>query len=249
VTADPVHMFTPPSDMDPIERAMTYPYDIPACSYLFRDGAWQAAAIGAAETAGRIPVIATGSNRSPAQLARKYADFTSATIPVQRAWLQDFDVVFAAHITGYGSISANLIPSPGVRVDLSVTWLAPAQMDRMHATEGRGYSYDYAELSGLKLETEGGPTLESAYCYVHRGGALTVDGTLRGIAEIGATGRPYPSWRQPEAIAHVHGRLDHDGPVEDFIRETTADRDLRFAREAVLQEDSAAFDWPHTTVV
>jgi len=242
-------MFTPPSDLDPVERAMTYPYHIPDCSYLLRDGGWEPAQIGPRETAGRIPVIATGSNRSPEQLARKYADFETATIPVQRAWLGDFDVVFAAHITGYGSISANLLPSPGVRVDLSVTWLSDDQMARMHATEGRGHSYDYSALSGLALETEGGPVLDNAFAYIHRGGALTVDGALRGIAEIGAEGRSYPSWLQPQAIAEAHRRLAHDGTVEAFIHENIADRDLRFAREAVLQEDAVGFAWAQSQVV
>lgn len=244
-----VEMFTPPSDLDPVERAMTYPYYIPDCSYMLRDDGWEPAPIGPAETTGRLPVIATGSNRSPEQLARKYADFDGVTIPVQRAWLADFDVVFAAHITGYGSISANLLPSPGVRVDLSVTWLSADQMARMHATEGRGFSYDYAELSGLALETEDGPTLDTAFAYIHRGGALRVDGALCGIAEIGATGRPYPSRRQPEAIAEAHRRLAHDGSVDAFIHENIADRALRFAREAVLQEDAIGFDWAQTRVV
>lgn len=244
-----IEMFTPPSDLDPVERAMTYPYHIPDSSYLLRDGGWEPALIGPAETAGRIPVIATGSNRSPEQLARKYADFEGVTIPVQRAWLADFDVVFAAHITGYGSISANLLPSPGVRVDLSVTWLSDDQMARMHATEGRGFSYDYSELSGLALETEDGPVLDRAFAYIHRGGALRVDGGLCGIAEIGAKGRPYPSLHQPKAIAEAHRRLAHDGSVEAFIHENIADRTLRFAREAVLQSDAIGFDWAQTRVV
>ncbi|MYK59998.1 MAG: hypothetical protein F4027_15885, partial [Rhodospirillaceae bacterium] len=104
-------MFVPPSQLDPVERAMGYPYAIPDCSFVFdkagRDKAgWRPAEIGGALTDGRHPVLACGSNRSPDQLARKYFDFEAATIPVQRAWLGDFDVVYAAHITGYGAISA-----------------------------------------------------------------------------------------------------------------------------------------------
>ena len=149
-------MFTPPSDMDPVERATTYPYLIPESSYLFENGAWQAAEIGSALTAGRTPVIACGSNRSPEQLARKFADFDEAVIPVQRAWLEDFDVVYAAHITGYGSVAANLQHVAGTRVEVSITWLADDQMDRMHATEGLGHNYHYARLYGLALHPEGG---------------------------------------------------------------------------------------------
>ena len=234
-------MFVPPSQLDPVERAMSYPYAIPDCSFVFDKAGWRPAAIDAALTTGRHPVIACGSNRSPDQLARKYFDFAAVTIPVQRAWLADFDVVYAAHITGYGSISACPMPSPGVRVEVSVTWLSDDLMARMHATEGRGHSYDYARLSGLDLVLEGGGVLDSAFAYIHRGGALTVDGGLVGLSEIAAVGRPCPAWPQPRAIAEVHRRLKHQGTVERFIRENAADRTLCLAREAALQRDALAF--------
>ena len=234
-------MFVPPSALDPVERAMSYPYAIPDCSFVFDKAGWRAAAIDGALTTGRHPVIACGSNRSPDQLARKYFDFAAVTIPVQRAWIADFDVVYAAHITGYGSISACPMPSPGVRVEVSVTWLSEDLMARMHATEGRGHSYDYALLSGLGLALEGGGALETAFAYIHRGGALNVGGGPVGLAEIAAQGRPWPSWPQPRAIAEAHRRLKHEGTVEQFIRENAADRVLCLAREAVLQQDALTF--------
>ena len=92
-------MYVPPSALDPVERAMSYPYAIPDCSFVFDKAGWRPAAIDAALTIDRHPVIACGSNRSPDQLARKYFDFGAVTIPVQRAWLAEFDVVYAAHIT------------------------------------------------------------------------------------------------------------------------------------------------------
>lgn len=239
--AMPADMYVPPSDLDPVERAMDYPYAIPDCSFVFDRSGWRPAEIGGALTAGRHPVIACGSNRSPDQLARKYFDFDPVTIPVQRARLADFDVVYAAHITGYGSISACPMPAPGVRVEVSVVWLSDDLMARMHATEGRGQTYDYAILSGLDLALEGGGALGEAFAYIHRGGALNVDGGPVGLAEIAAQGRPCRAWRQPRAIAEVHRRLKHEGTVEDFIRENAADRYLRLAREAVLQRDAHAF--------
>ena len=242
-------MFVPPSDLDPVERATTYPYAIPDCSFVFDKAGWRPAEIDGALTAGRHPILACGSNRSPDQLARKYFDFDAATIPVQRAWLKDFDVVYAAHITGYGAVSACPMPAPGVWVEISVTWLTDDLMARMHATEGRGHSYDYAILSGLDLALDGGGALDEAFAYIHRGGALNVGGSLVGLAEIAAQGRPWPSWPQPRAIAEVHRRLSHDGTVEDFIRENAADRFLRLAREAVLQHDAHAFAYRRCRVL
>ncbi|MCY3830611.1 MAG: hypothetical protein OXF89_15900 [Rhodospirillaceae bacterium] len=247
-------MFVPPSDLDPVERAMGYPYAIPDCSFVFdKTGGdktgWRPAEIGGALTAGRHPVIACGSNRSPDQLARKYFDFDAATIPVQRAWLRGFDVVYAAHITGYGAISACPMPAPGVRVEVSVVWLSDDLMDRMHATEGRGHAYDYAVLSGLDLALDGGGGLDEAFAYIHRGGALNVGGGTVGLAEVAATGRACPSWLQPRAIAEVLRRLEYRGTVEDFIRENAADRVLRLAREAVLQQDAHPFAYGGCRVV
>ena len=96
-------------------------------------------------------------------------------------------------------------------------------------------------LSGLDLALEGGGALDEAFAYIHRGGALNVDGGTVGLSEVAAQGRSRPSWPQPRAIAEVHRRLGHDGTVEDFIRENAADRFLRLAREAVLQQDAHAF--------
>jgi hypothetical protein len=165
-------MVTPHAAMDPLERALSYPYAAPAHSYLFRGGEAVPAAIGASDRAGRIPVLACGSNRAPAQLKRKFAGMAGAVIAAERVFLADFDSVYAAHISGYGAIAATLQHSPGTRVELFITWLPEALMGRMHATEGRGAFYDYVRLDGLALESEGGDRFGHAYAYAFRGGCL-----------------------------------------------------------------------------
>lgn len=246
-----VAMYTPPTAMDPIERATTYPYHIPDHAFVFEHGRWHAAddARIAALARGRTPVIACGSNRSPEQLARKYADFGHAVIPVERAWVADFDVVFAAHITGYGSVAANLQHVPGARVEVSITWLSDDLMERMHATEGRGADYDYARLDGLALRTEHGETRNTAFAYLYRHGSLAVEGDHAGLHEIAAENRPHRSMRQREALEHVRARIGRACALEDFIRETVADTALRREREALLQEDAIPFRWRRWSVV
>ena len=71
-------------------------------------------------------------------------------------------------------------------------------MARMHATEGRGHSYDYALLSGLDLALEGGGVLDEAFAYIHRGGALKVNGGLVGLSEIAAAVGPVLPGRSRE---------------------------------------------------
>ena len=81
--------------MQRLHRARNYPYDFPAHSFTYRDGA-----LGDFEPAltdNRTPVLAIGSNQSPQRLAQKFGHDASHVIPVQRAQLADFDVVFSAH--------------------------------------------------------------------------------------------------------------------------------------------------------
>ena len=244
-------MFVPPAAIDPIVRATTYPYLIPDHAFVFEHGRWQGADTAriAELVKGRTPVIACGSNRSPEQLARKYADFEHVVIPVERAWLDEFDVVFAAHITGYGSIAANLQHVPGARVEVSITWLSDELMARMHATEGLGVDYDYARLDGLTLKTEHGEIRDTAFAYVYRHGSLSVTGDHAGLHEIPAENRPHRSMRQREALDHIRERIGRACALEDFIRETIADEGLRHEREALLQEDAIPFRWKRWAAV
>ena len=132
----------PTSDPERLALAKSYPFAAPGQSYLFRDGAAAPSdpALSAPELYdGRTAVIAHGSNRAPDQLLRKFG--AGAEIPVIRAWLADYDVVFSAHVTSYGSIAANLQHAPGVRACVFVTWLTAGQLTRMHETELGGENY------------------------------------------------------------------------------------------------------------
>lgn len=246
-------MSTPPAAMDPLLRARSYPYLIPDHSYLFENGLWSLLDWHERLARNRVPVIGCGSNRSPEQLARKFADFETVSIPVQRAWLEEFDTVYAAHITGYGSVSATLQHVAGATVEVSVTWLTEEQLARMDETEGRGTSYDLVLLEGLRLHTEQGEDHAAAYAYVFRGGCLRHEDDHVGLDEITARNRPHRAWRQPAALAAVHSRLreDDDAPedVDAFIRENIADRDARLRRERALQRDAIGFRWPKARII
>jgi len=242
-------MVTPHAVMDPLERALSYPYEAPAHSYLFRGGEAVPAAIGPRDREGRIPVIACGSNRAPAQLRRKFAGSPDALIPVERVFLADFDSVYAAHISGYGSIAATLQHCPGVRVELFITWLPEALMPRMHATEGRGAFYDYVRLDGLALESESGARYDRAYGYSFRGGCLNLDGRAAAVAAVPAQGRRWRALSEAEAQAAAMAKLGESGPLEAFVLAAVHDQAVRLAREARLCADAIEFAWPHKTVI
>ena len=103
-------------------RAYGYPYPAPEHDFLFRAG--DVAPLDLSFDLGsRQPVIAVGSNRAPEQLARKFGPEHDRTIPVTWAWMQGYDVVYCAHLAGYGSVPATLHGSPGTEVRVAITWL------------------------------------------------------------------------------------------------------------------------------
>jgi hypothetical protein len=243
-------LYVPPSTLDPVERALTYPYPAPDHDYVFRGGvAEPVPALTAAERAGRIPVLAIGSNRAPAQLQRKFADMAGAVIGVERIRLHDFDVVHSAHLSGYAAVAATLLQAPGVEVEISVTWLPPELMARMHATEGIGVSYDYVALEGVSIRVLSGGSMTAAFAYVCRLGALNLGGAPRGLASKDAEGRRHPAIDQRAAQTAAIAKLGLDRDVDAFVRENAADAQLRLSREERLAADSLPFDWPQARIV
>ncbi|MGE0736076.1 MAG: hypothetical protein AB7G15_06830 [Alphaproteobacteria bacterium] len=229
-----------------LARALAYPFAIPDRSFVYHDGAVDAFDAGA--TRGRVPVIALGSNRSPVQLKRKFGAIKNSTIPVERAWLDGYDVVFTAHIAGYGSISAMLFPSPGTRVEISLNWFAPEQLPVMHETEGLGDFYAYARVDKPSLRPEFSACPAHVYAYLCRRGALDVNGRPAAHAAIKAKGRNFVALTQLEAQAYAHVHHGDGGTVEDFILQNVARRDLRHAREARMAERAHKFDWADALV-
>ena len=199
---------------------------------------------------GRIPVIACGSNQSPVQLRRKFATLTGdVVIPVSRCRLAEFDAVYSAHFSRYGSIAATLQHSPGTAVTLMVTWLTPDQLDHMHGTEARGENYAYARLDGLALTLDGGATLGTAYAYTSLHGCLIRAGRPVALREIVAEGRAFDAVDQPSIQAHARDRLAPGTGLDEFILANIEDRCLRRAHTAALRLDAAKLAWDGHEVI
>lgn len=229
-------LFVPPSALDPVVRALTYPYPAPDHDFVFRGGtAVRVAALPDGARAGCVPVLAIGSNRAPEQLQRKFADIPDAEIGVERVRLAGFDVVHSAHLSGYAALAATLHPAPAVEADVSITWIPPRLMARMHATEGVGTFYDFLRLDGVALaRRDGGGTYAGAFAYVCRLGALDFGGGPRGLAAVTARGRPYPALDQTEAQRALATILGAGEDLESFVRRNALDAELRLAREQSL---------------
>ena len=232
---------------DAIAHAKSYPFPIPSHGYLFADGAWGPLDTAAIDRTGRVPVLAAGSNQSPEQLMRKYAGMAGVEFPCQRAALHDFDVVYAAHLSSYGSVPATFQASPGTRVTAFVQWLDERALRRMHETEG---NYTYDALEGIRVELEGDGVLEAAFAYSSRVGCLNLGGDCVALAAIPATGRRLRAATETEALTAVRDRLARGQPLDDFIAGHLgpAGTEVRLARSAALGADALPLRFPRRIV-
>jgi hypothetical protein len=230
-------------DVHPLHRAKAYPYRIPDYSYLLVDGSCQALPRGAPlpDLSGRRPVLACGSNQSPEQLGRKFGGGDGDAILVTRAWLEGFDVVYSAHFSSYGAIPATLQRAPGTTVGLSITWLTPTQLRRMHETESVGLNYDFGHLDDIALTLVDGDLLDGAFAYVSRRGCLTIDGTPVSLAAMEAVGRSWPALHQEQMQAWARDRLAPDRPLDRFIADNIDDMDIRRTRIETLSAGGRPF--------
>jgi len=231
-----------------LRRALGYPYPAPGESFVFRDG--RARAFDPRELAGRTPVLAHGSNRAPAQLARKFADFSgdAGTVPVTYLWLHDYDVVYSAHVTRYGAIASTLQHAPGCRARVAVTWLDAAQLERMHATEG---NYAVGALTGVNLESEvPAPPLDGhLLMYRSARGPLSEAGTPLGLAAVHARPRPHPARTQGQVLEALRRAVAPARAFEPFIRDLVNDAAFRRACARHLGATAVPARVPHFRAV
>ncbi|MBI2585714.1 MAG: hypothetical protein HYW28_07550 [Rhodospirillales bacterium] len=229
---------------DSVRHALSYPFEIPKRSYVVAGGRYEELPDSAPplDVSGRRPMLALGSNQSPHQLIRKFKDRDLGPIPVVRGRLHDFDVVYSAHVSRYGAIPATLLPCPGTRVTLFVTWLDAAQEKHMHETEG--HAYWFGRLDGITLTMEIGGELTSAFVYVGRRGALARNGAPVALAPVKAENRMWPAIGQWQVQALVRDRLAPGQPVNAFIQAAVDDPAVRLARAEALGTDSLAFEHP-----
>ncbi len=162
--------FVPTDLASSIRHAESYPYARPACSYLFDGGRMLPLPDDAHRD--RLPIIASGSNAAPARLFAKFG--SDHRIPVTRAVLQGFAVVFAGHFTSYGAIPATLCPHPQIATEVWITWLTPEQLTIMHQSEGvigcreAHQRYDFVDLEGIELTLDQHAPVNRAGAYLSR---------------------------------------------------------------------------------
>jgi hypothetical protein len=195
-----------------LARALGYPWERPSGSYRLsdagvdplgemspaeRDETIAAHSGGAGE---RLPLIAIGSNGSPAVLRRKFAHFAEEAdraVLALTGRLHEFDVGFAAQPAIYGSLPATLFPSPGTAVAATVLWVTPAQFTQLAWSE---LSYRLGRLETRFEVDEGGAVFDQVLVFVSRFGAFCVDGEPAAQAAVPADGRTARALTQEQAL-------------------------------------------------
>ncbi|MFD5648069.1 hypothetical protein [Streptomyces sp. NPDC127039] len=179
------------------------------------------------EEDGRVPVLAIGSNASPAQLRHKMAEFgIDSPIPMVRSRVTGLDIGVSAHVSRMGYVSASPVGAPGTVRELFVLWLDAEQLAVIDASEGvpmAGGNFDRVWLPApdVRVESGDGSVLAGAYAYVNRHGVLH-DGT-------GAP-RRHPGAQRPLITELLHGsarlRELFGTTPEEFSARARADRRL-----------------------
>lgn len=234
-----------------LARALGYPYPIPDASYVVDRGdvrPLDAGSIDAYRRA-RTPVLAIGSNQSPMQIARKYPEPDWAPVACERCVLEDFDTVYSAHITGYGSIAAALHPSPGTRVTLYINWLDDAQLERMHTTELGNENYAFSRLDGIRIMTELGLDMTAVHFYRSNAGTYAPDGAPVPLVEVAAAARRWHALDQRAMQSQIHATTSHGLCFDDFILSSIDNAPERQRRAGVMRQSAIGFAHPGLTVL
>lgn len=177
-------------------RALDYPFGIPSRPYALLDG--EAVDVDRVEVdlAERVALLAYGSNAAPEVLARKTAAAPDP-IPVLRTNLRDFDVVYSAHVSPYGSVPATLARSPGTEVCAFIAYLTAEQLELVSTTEP---NYDLARFDRPSCTLERGAAPPELHVYLSRHGALSVNDGRVALAPIRARERHFQELEQREVL-------------------------------------------------
>jgi Gamma-glutamyl cyclotransferase, AIG2-like len=150
---------------------------------------------------------------------------------VAAARLEDFDVVYSAHVSPYGAVPATLQRRAGHAVDVHVLHLDDHQTAAIDAYEP---NYQRRRLEGISLRLGDGTTLRSAEAYLSLHGCLAIDGSECAIGQLD----------QHAVLTLVRDRLAPGQDLDEFILAGIRDPALQAARTAELRSDAIAFAGP-----
>ena len=220
-----------------LARAVAYPYEAPLHSFVQTGPHTRELGDGELDLREREPLLAYGANAAPAVLARKLAALPDLPLPVLRAELSGFDVVYSAHISPYGAVPSTLQRSPGTTVPVFLAYPTAAQLRLLTATEP---NYELRSLPGSALRTELAVPPAEVRAYLSRHGCLALGDSEVALAAIAAAGRSFPALGEVEMLEHVRHLLAPELDLERFV-ESSLDPGMAAARTTVLRGNAIPF--------
>ena len=177
-------------------------------------------------------------------MSHKFSDLSrNEIIPAVKAQLHDFDVVYSAHFSPYGSIPATLQYSPDTIVNVFVTFLTHSQVLQMNKTENIGVNYSLGKLSNIKLILEGGSILHDIRAYISLRGCLFINNSNISLEKVSAQRRKFPQMNEIEVLEYVKKSLNQDKDLDLFILENIKNPEVREERNGYLKKISTNFSF------
>jgi hypothetical protein len=198
-----------------LKRALTYPYATPERSYLYIGGGAAALPPTGPDLSGRTPLLAYGANAAPEALGIKLASLPGEELPVLRAELEGFDVVYSAHVSPYGAVPATLQESPGTTAPVFVVFPNAGQLELLTAYE---LNYDLVALNEFSCRLEDGTAVEELAAYRSVHGCLSLDGSEVALAAVRSDGRTLPELDEPALLECVRAIVAPGLGIEEFVQ-------------------------------
>jgi hypothetical protein len=213
-----------------LERAMRYPYAVPARPFVQRGHLTLDPEEVDIDRARRSRLLVYGSNGSPEALARKLA-LSPDPVLVEPAWLRDFDVVYSAHFAPYGAVPATLQRSPGTMVRVAVIHLTDEQLRLVSATEP---NYELISFDTASCELPNGDAVTDLSAYLSRHGCLLADGEEVALVAVPARERHFGELSEPQVLERLRSQLCPDETIDAFVLGNVTDPALAQQRSAQL---------------
>jgi hypothetical protein len=246
---------------DPIAYPLTYPGRLPAESGLLdgdrflalrertgtSPGGWALDAAttlddllrsrGAPLLADRHPILAVGSNGSPAQLRRKLAGRPSVLLPLTYATVRGLVCGVSAHVSRPGYVPAAPVRVAGATGRLVVLWPDDAQLSVIDATEPNYHLLPLPDPATVSLD--GGTPLAGCRLYAGRHGCL-----------VDRHGGPFHLTGQAELVTGLLadlpelGRLTGARDPGEFAARVRRDPELRERVRALWRREGRVLEQP-----
>lgn len=267
------------NDKQKIEEAKGYPLNVPEYSYIFinkevykvtefnrieigesiiNDGTNDVSLYALLRKKGillesvktpRTPVLAYGANASDIQLSGKYKNFDDVVIPVIRARLVDFDIVFTPYFCHDGSIPATIQYSPGTECEVAITYLTEEQLIHMHKTESVGTDYNYIKLLNIKVELDDSIIDKEVFCYNSLHGSFYTGDNQIAMKCIKAKNRIFQSMSEEELLNMVKNKLGIKKTLDTFILDNINNDLLRKKLSNEIADMSKAFQYNNWVII